>query len=734
MTEGRDIRSGHFSGIWYALWVVLFVVVSAASIRNFVTAQDPFFYIGLAKTLLREPPGCEMFWQAFFRVAPGYPLLLAAAIALLGDFGAYYVNPALAVFFSWTLFAILRFRAPSRDRTVMIASMLSLLPIFFGYGLNIHFLLYPFREVPAYAFAFAGYVLIENAAATTRARPRLLGAGVLLVLAAGIREPMLVCLVCAAARWFLVESPRRWQVGWLLLPLVVLLVVSAALYLLAEHGVSFQARYVWFALSNSAERAEVVSQYMARLAALSGFVIEAFTWPGIFFLLIGLHAHRKAPGTWLYFVIPSLCFVFFYACVEAHRRYALVAVAFLAPLAGEGFACLLRAVSARMKWDGSMSRRVLAAFTLLLAGGMIILAANQKSWGPSVSRSEVRRFQQALAAVVADEDAVYHEPACRYLRDALVTYTDVTLETPSAGMDRRLANRKRSCWYLRPTNKEAFYTRIIHQYPVSTEHLVRAQADLVPHMDAGGQPAVVEIAGGQFELQKIEPWSHREVSQSIHCRAGEPLTLWLDLETSDSAAGKTVRVRETGSGRIVQESRIESGNGFVAVFIPGAKIRSSSLIVEVRSDSVLPAEPVYGTGIGPEPVSFPLAHGRGRSVSRWIRPPFEVVRGEPKFLAVCRIGGTLCLPPVYGPASEAEVLLLLDPVAGEEKEVVLSYHFQNDVVGEDRSLFSDSPQWNSFRLSLCDRAGEELCVIMSAEPEGCHGGAARIRMVKIQIL
>lgn len=731
MTEGTGIRSLNRAAVWYAVWIVLLVAIAAFKIRSFVTAQDPFFYIGLAKSLLRYSPGSELFWHAFFRVAPGYPLLLGVSLATLGDFGPYFVNPVFAVFFSWSLYVLLR-EGSGVAGPALIAALLSMLVIFFGYGLNIYFLLYPFRGIAAYALVFAGYALVEKAASASNPRSALLGAGALLVLAVAIRETMAICLLLAAGRWIFAGAPSRKQVGWFLLPVSLLIAAAAAVYLFTDQFLSHQARYVWSVLPNFSERFGSVSQYLRQLVELAGYVADSFTWPGIVLLMLGLFATRRLPTTWFYFVIPSACLLLFYAGIEPHRRYALSVIVFLSPLAGEGLVWVVKQAATRSKWTEHSIRKRHVAICVVLAAFMMLLAARLTPWGPSVTRGEVRRFQGALSEMISDRDVVYHEPISRYLGDALISYTNAETENSLFNLRRRISEEGRHFWYFRPANAEAIYTPITHRFPVSVESRLRELVDLVSYTGEEGLIPVVEIAGGRFEVYRIEPWSRREVSQSILAEAGESLTVWLDFQSADPGIGKSVRILESESGRAVHAAEIASGNGLTAHFVPADVITTSLLLLEVRSETELPGELIHDVVVGEAPASFPLTHGRVRSVYRWFRPPFESVRGEPKYLAVCKTGGRLCLPPIYGPAESIETLLVLDPVAGADREVALVYKFGEQTVGEYRSRFSEVPQWNSFRLPLA-LEGTESCVEIFPDPVGCHGGEARIRMARIWI-
>jgi len=731
MTETRGFRTGRSLTYFYVGWAVLFVGIAAFSVRTFVTAQDPFFYIGLAKTLLNEATGSDAFWRAFFRVAPGYPLLLAASMAALGDFGSYIVNPVFALVFSVSAFLLLRLRSGTAPPALM-AALFTLLVLFFGYGLNIYFLLYPFREISAFALVFMGYALVERASSATKVRGMLVGSGTLIVLAAAIREPMLLCLGFAACRWLFTGSPRAKCVGWLFLPLGLAMAVAAVVYLITDQVWSYQARYVWKALANPVQHLDAVREYLERLIELARYVVDSFTWPGIALLALGLIRGRKVASSWFYFLVPAVSLLLFYAGIEAHRRYALSVIVFLCPIAGEGFAWVAGQIAERLGKGPDGFRRIYTTFCLFLAAALIVVASRQTSWGPSVTRGEVRRFQQAASGFISDGDIVYNEPASRYLGDALISYTDVEIGAVPFGPRHRFSHVDGESWYLQPVNAEAYYTPVSHRYPVSTKDYLRQYVDLVPHQDANGAASSVEIAGGRFEAYRIEAWSRHEVFQKIDCKAGDPLTIWLDFQSAHPGIEKTVRVLEPESGRAIHEAVIAFGNGLTAHFVPGNEIKTLSLLLEVRSAALLPSELVYRAVAGETPVSFPLARGRTRSVYRWFRPPFEVIRGEPTYIAVCRDGGRLCLPPVYGPAETMEALLVLDPIGEDDEEVVLAYQHNGESLAEYRSLLSHAPQWNSFRFRL-EAEGGENCVEMTPSPVGCHGGEIRIRMARIRI-
>lgn len=157
-------------------------------IRTFVTGQDPFWYIALARQVLEGRTLADELAPGLAFVAPGYPLILALSISLFGPFAPYGVNVVFGIVFVCVLVVLSRrVYGPGSSPTIVLFATLYV--VVSGYDLNAHFLLYPFRGMPIYALMFLGFLLIHAAGDTRGGAGLAVASGTCFLAAIGIREP-----------------------------------------------------------------------------------------------------------------------------------------------------------------------------------------------------------------------------------------------------------------------------------------------------------------------------------------------------------------------------------------------------------------------------------------------------------------------------------------------------------------------------------------------------------------
>src|SRR5262245_8632325 len=144
--------------------------------------------------------------RLYCRYAPGFPMLLAGWIGLLGDDRAHYLNPtlylvllALALMFQWRLF-----RSPWRAAAG--TALIALFPtMMYLWGLTLT------RDLSAHVFAFTGLFLLLPVNGRAMRPRRLLAAGAALGFAIAIRPDAVLYLLAATlmlvVRW--VHERRR---------------------------------------------------------------------------------------------------------------------------------------------------------------------------------------------------------------------------------------------------------------------------------------------------------------------------------------------------------------------------------------------------------------------------------------------------------------------------------------------------------------------------------------------
>ncbi len=213
--------------VWGGATFVLFYF-TALGIERQITwylAVDQFGYLTFANDLLHGrvfhewaplkaleqffPPRTDVLAQTYVydqgrmycRYSPGFPMLLAGWIGLLGDERAHYLNPtvylvllAVALAFQWRLF-----HSPWRAAagTALIALFPTMMHL---WGLTLT------RDLSAHLFALTGLFLLLPAHGTRLRARRLLTAGLALGFAVAIRPDAVLYLVPAACmlalRWW----------------------------------------------------------------------------------------------------------------------------------------------------------------------------------------------------------------------------------------------------------------------------------------------------------------------------------------------------------------------------------------------------------------------------------------------------------------------------------------------------------------------------------------------------
>jgi len=204
--------------VW-GIAILVFFVATAMAIERQITwylAVDQFGYLNFAHDLLHGhvfhdwpplrslqqfmPPRTDVLAQTYVddggrlycRYSPGFPMLLAAWMAIFGDYGAHYLNPTLyLVLLAIALVFQLRlFRSPWRAGIGTV--LITLFPTFTHlWGLTLT------RDMSAHVFAFTGLFLLLPAHGRRLTPGRMLGAMIALGFAVSIRPDAVLYLVPA---------------------------------------------------------------------------------------------------------------------------------------------------------------------------------------------------------------------------------------------------------------------------------------------------------------------------------------------------------------------------------------------------------------------------------------------------------------------------------------------------------------------------------------------------------
>jgi hypothetical protein len=272
----RSLESRAVAALRWPVWgiaiLVLFVATAMAMERQITwyLAVDQFGYLNFAHDLLSGhvfhdwpplhglqqfmPPRTDVLAQTYVddggrlycRYSPGFPMLLAAWMAIFGDYGVHYLNPTLyLVLLAIALVFQLRlFRSPWRAGIGTV--LITLFPTYSHlWGLTLT------RDMSAHVFAFTGLFLLLPVHGRPLAPARMLGAMLALGFAASIRPDAVLYLVPATLMLvvrLVRERNRREDPAPLSVPRLGL--VGGAGILGLALGVSPLLAYNWVATGN----------------------------------------------------------------------------------------------------------------------------------------------------------------------------------------------------------------------------------------------------------------------------------------------------------------------------------------------------------------------------------------------------------------------------------------------------------------------------------------------------
>jgi hypothetical protein len=218
----RSFASRAISALRWPVWgiaILVFFAATAMAMERQITwylAVDQFGYLNFAHDLLSGhvfhdwpplhalqqsmPPRTDVLAQTYVddggrlycRYSPGFPMLLAAWMAIFGDLGAHYLNPTLyLVLLAIALVFQLRlFRSPWRAGIGTV--LITLFPTYTHlWGLTLT------RDMSAHVFAFTGLFLLLQVHGRPMAPVRMLGAMLALGFAASIRPDAVLYLLPA---------------------------------------------------------------------------------------------------------------------------------------------------------------------------------------------------------------------------------------------------------------------------------------------------------------------------------------------------------------------------------------------------------------------------------------------------------------------------------------------------------------------------------------------------------
>jgi hypothetical protein len=274
-------------------------------------------------------------------------------------------------------------------------------------------------------------------------------------------------------------------------------------------------------------------------------------------------------------------------------------------------------------------------------------------WGRDVDREAIRTFRREMEVIAPDQAVAFHEPACRYLADALACFTHLYLPSPTQVPT--VLQEGRPGFYLEPLTTGSFYEGYVDgslgATGVSMQKALAFYTDLEPVAGDRGPIRTFTFAGGTFAAHRVVPWSKTTVQAYHQVPHSQPTVLWLDFGERPPGAA-TVRVATTDE-TVVGEWTVPSARHIMGFALAGPKVPSGHLIITLTADQPLTAHPVIGAQSGDHPMPFPLDSTRSLSTHYWLRPPFSQPRFRDASPAVLAPDGRLSLPIPYGDSYRA---------------------------------------------------------------------------------
>ncbi len=604
-----------------AVWWVCAVLITLAAFRvqTYICSYDPAMYLGLAQALLQaswDPAG----WAPIlYAISPLHTLLLAACIRWLGPFAPYWMNWAfLLAFFAFLgLFMRQVFRRPALTALTLL---LALYVLGLGYYDNLRYLLYPFRETPAFCFILGAYWLAARGLAGGRAWAWL-ASGAALVLATAAREPsvlaasgpLAVILACRSRPW----RQRARDAALLLAPLAAAL--AAWMILSAISGRWATGQFAGWLHETTRGNFAVHFQWMAAqvgrmLATLHGEI----GWPGWVLLAAGLWGLRRG-AAWLWFVPSAALTLLFYSFYQAYPRYVLSVLIFVVPLLAVGLDQLLQALAAACR---SVAPRL--SLSAWQAGGGLILAilaglgiATIPDF-PAYSRADVRRFLADVDGVAVPGATLFVEPLNRDLAAAVAGHTAARIGNPAHPAAYAAAG---PIHYLRPLDDQGFSQSRIRRARVAAADLLLEQGDLEPVMTAAGTPRRFVLGRGRYQVEAWHPWSATNTAEPLPAPPPGAPVCWIDWRGAPAGEGNTLVLTERGLAVYVWS--LATGGGLQPLRV-GALPAATGWVLRAESPQPRPGRLFAGWQAPDQPVFFALDQSGRASARAWITPTTAV--------------------------------------------------------------------------------------------------------------
>ncbi|MBP7830047.1 MAG: hypothetical protein KA248_09035 [Kiritimatiellae bacterium] len=637
-----------------ALFAAAFLFVLHLRILTYVTAQDPFIYIRLARRLAEASFRPAAVLEVFRWMMPGYPLWLAAAIGIGGPFAPYWVNLPFTIGLFILLVLIAR-RLYGDGLSLVAMTLFGLWLILAGHALNPHFLLYPFRESPMLFFCLLGS-LLALASREKGGSARLFFSGLSFLLAGAMREPALFCVPFAA--WAIARAAGRGRraraLGWFLLPFLP----AALLWLgmsLARGGWGTAQMSFWvYGWPEGGAWVKLRHAGRAFAVMLAAWVRSAGWWGAALTAIGAADAAWRRREALLLFLAPGLLLLLFYGCHGEHPRYVLEALVLMAPLAMGGVALCARGLerpSGRLfRGRGELAISGLLAVVFLVPCAALLRRA--APWGIRVSRADIRRFREQVRPYEGTNNLVFLDTRCRYLADAFASYTRVRTADPLSA--ERVRGDSVRMFYADPAGRDAYVATGRDYQGVPPETMLRHYFDVEPAGEAGR----VQLGPQVYRMKEVRPWTATRALFPLPANSSVPLLAWLDFQAATQAV-KTVALLDERQG-VLRSWSLGPAVQLQPIYLdPG----EAAAFVSITSGRPFPAGVLRGLDEAGRPRAHDLTRPRPLSLTSWFRPPFVTAGPRHKYGVAFPGAGVLEIPPVAG---------------GEERGLTIQLVYQPD--------------------------------------------------------
>ena len=499
------------------------LIAAAIEVQSYVVPKDPnLIYLAQARQIVESGWDLNLIRGIGRWLTPGYPLLLAGAIELFGAYAVAWVNLLFGLLFFVSLSLLLRHLLhDSLAYGFGLAGVLLLL--FFGYVNNIHFHIYLFRDLPPQALVSLAMALsLIPRKGQPPGRVRLVIAGIILLLAASIREMALASAV-GLCLWMLMQPENQFRdrcrrLAWLLSPffavtglLILLMLISGS-----SGGLSGQ-----------------VPRFLGRLQQLNFDALPQMIdlarlqldITGIILLALGLLAALRSPALWLLLVMPAILNLLLYGTWKYHPRYVYTSLLWISPLTGLWIGILAQ-------WLKGRRRSV--AMHIALAGLFLLLATalpRLEPWFDRVDYPDVSAFRKQVHKAVQPGDFVVMEKGGRFAAAALFSYTRARRVDPGSVSTLKQANQR--VLLMLPANKRAIFVDSVNEMNgMRTWEILRSRYSLRTVLDVDGKPLHTALAGGTYRFYEVATHDQRQNESTIGQGAANRL-LVLDNTTTN---------------------------------------------------------------------------------------------------------------------------------------------------------------------------------------------------------